>query len=261
MDGAVTRPPGLLAGRVVLVSGAGNGLGRGLCVSAADRGATIVVAAPGDNAATTVELIEARGGTARWHRCDVTDGDQVADCVEATVGLYGGLHAIVHNATSRHSSRPVPLPDVTAAEWDDHVAVSLRAAYLLAHHGFPHLQANRGRLVLMTSPAAMEGSVSLPAYAAVKGALRGFARSLALEWGPHKVTVACISPLSTGPALTRAYQQNPDLEARLTEHIPLGRVGDPEHDIGPVVSFLVGPDADYITGQTLVVDGGRFTTL
>jgi NAD(P)-dependent dehydrogenase (short-subunit alcohol dehydrogenase family) len=260
--GPATGPSsGPLTGRVVLVTGGGNGLGRGLCVSAAAQGATVVVAAPGENAATTVAQIVERGGAAVWQRCDVTDGGQVAEAIAATVSAYGGLHAIVHNATSRHSSRPTKLEDVTDEAWDDHVAVSLRAAYLLAHHGFEHLKATRGRLVLMTSPAGMEGSTTLPAYGAVKGALRGFAKSLAIEWGPDQIAVACISPLATGPALSRAYEQNPELEARLTDHVPAGRVGDPEHDIGPVVSFLVGPEAGYVTGQTIVVDGGRFTTL
>jgi NAD(P)-dependent dehydrogenase (short-subunit alcohol dehydrogenase family) len=263
MDGAMTADThaGPLAGRVVLVTGGGDGLGRGICLSAADQGATVVVAAPRDNAAITVAQIVERGGTAKWQQCDVTDSDQVAACIGATVETYGGLHAVVHNATSRHSSSPVPLQDVTVEEWDDHVMVSLRAAYLLAHHAFDALGDSHGRFVLMTSPAAMEGSTTLPAYSAVKGALRGFAKSLALEWGPHQIAVALISPLSTSPALTRAYEKNPDLEARLTHHIPVGRVGDPERDIGPVVSFLVGAGADYVTGQTIVVDGGRFTTL
>jgi 3-oxoacyl-[acyl-carrier protein] reductase len=252
---------GPLDGRVVLVSGGGDGLGRGICLTAASQGATIVVAAPRDNAATTVSMIADRGGTAYWQQCDVTDDAQVAECVAATVERYGALHAVVHNATSRHSSTPVVIPDVTEAEWDDHILVSLRAAYLLARHSFAHLCQTSGRLVLMTSPAGMEGSVSLPAYSAVKGALRGFAKSLALEWGPKQVAVACISPLSTSPALTRAYEKNPALEARLTAHIPVGRVGDPERDIGPVVAFLLGTGADYVTGQTIGVDGGRFTTL
>jgi NAD(P)-dependent dehydrogenase (short-subunit alcohol dehydrogenase family) len=252
---------GPLTGRVVLVTGGGDGLGRGIALTAAGQGATVVIAAPRDNAATTVALITERGGTASWQRCDVTDSDQVAACIDATVSTYGGLHAVVHNATSRHSSSPVPLGDVTAEEWHDHVMVSLRAGYLLAHHAFRHLRESHGRFVLMTSPAGMEGSTTLPAYSAIKGALRGFTKSLALEWGPYQIAVASISPLSTSPALTRAYEKNPALEARLTHHIPVGRVGDPELDIGPVVAFLVGTGADYITGQTIVVDGGRFTSL
>jgi len=254
-------PTGPLNGRVVLVTGAGDGMGRGLCLDAAGRGATVVIAAPRDNAQTSVDLITERGGEARWIQCDVTNAHDVTECIAATVSAYGGLHAVVHNATSRLSSSPVPLTDVSDEEWDDHVAVSLRAAFLLAQAAHPHLATARGRYVLMTSPAGMEGSTTLPAYSAMKGALRGFTKSLAIEWGPDGIGVACISPLSSSPALTRAYEKNPELEERLTSHIPIGRVGDPEHDIGPVVSFLIDPGSSYVTGQTIVVDGGRFTTL
>ena len=113
----------------------------------------------------------------------------------------------------------------------------------------------------MTSPAAMEGSVTLPAYAAAKGAVRGLAKSLALEWGPLGVGVVCLSPLANTPALARAYVENPGLEERLAQVVPLGRVGDSDTDIAPVVVFLLGEGARYITGQTIVVDGGRFTAL
>jgi 3-oxoacyl-[acyl-carrier protein] reductase len=252
---------GALSGRVVLVTGGGAGLGRGLCLSAAAHGATVVVAAPRDNAAHTMREIISRAGTGRWQRCDVTNEEQVADCVAATVATYGALHAVVHNATSRHSSVPRPLPEVSAEEWDDHVAVSLRAAYYLARYAHPHLANTRGRFVLMTSPAGMEGSTTLPAYSAMKGALRGLTKALAIEWGPDQIAVACVAPLSATPALVNAFGQNPALEQRLLHAIPAGRVGDPEQDIGSVVSFLIDASAGYLTGQTIVVDGGWFTGL
>jgi 3-oxoacyl-[acyl-carrier protein] reductase len=254
-------PSSPLDGRIVLVTGAGDGMGRGVCLDAAGKGATVIIAAPRDNAQTSVDLITERGGEARWIQCDVTNPREVTKCVATTVSAYGALHAVVHNATSRLSSSPVPLTEVSDDDWDDHVAVSLRAAFLLATTAHPHLAAGNGRFVLMTSPAGMEGSTTLPAYSAMKGALRGFAKSLAIEWGPDGIAVACISPLSSSPALTRAYAKNPALEERLTSHIPFGRVGDPEQDIGPVVSFLIDPASSYLTGQTIVVDGGRFTTL
>ncbi len=177
------------------------------------------------------------------------------------VDRFGGLDAVVHNATSRHSSEAVPIAAVDDPSWDDHVAVSLRGAYHCARFALPHLRRRRGRFLLMTSPAGMEGSVALPAYAAVKGAVRGLAKSLAVEWGPLGVGVVCLSPLAHTSALERAYLENPELEARLAQAVPLGRVGDPDTDIAPVVVFLLGEGARYITGQTIVVDGGRFTTL
>ncbi len=114
----------------------------------------------------------------------------------------------------------------------------------------------------MTSPAGMEGSRMLPAYGIVKAGLRGFVKSLAREWAPLGVTVAAVSPLAETPALAAAYGQDPELpRARLARRVPLGRLGDAEHDIGPAVVFLASDAARYVTGQTLAVDGGRLLTL
>jgi 3-oxoacyl-[acyl-carrier protein] reductase len=250
-----------LEGRVVLVTGAGRGVGRGIALACAERGASIVVAAPKENGAETVARVTEAGGNAIWVKCDVTSATEVEGAVAAAVTEYGRLDGVVHNATSRHSSEAVAVEDLTRALWDDHIAVSLRGAYLCARASFEELRKTQGRLVLMTSPAGMEGSKELPAYAAVKGALRGMVRSLAIEWGHAGVRVAAVSPLAQTDALDNAYRENPGLDARLRAIVPLGRVGDPETDIGPVVAFLMGDDSRYVNGQTLIVDGGRFTSL
>ncbi|MGD0381294.1 MAG: SDR family oxidoreductase [Acidimicrobiales bacterium] len=252
---------GPLRGRVVLVTGAGAGIGRAISVACARAGAAVVVSGPGDNAAETARLAGTQGGRAVFARTDVTVADEVEAAVQRAVDVFGGLDAVVHNATSRRSSDVVAIDAIDDDAWDDHMAVSLRGAYHCARFALPHLARRRGRLILMTSPAAMEGSVTLPAYAAAKGAVRGLAKSLALEWGPLGVGVVCLSPLANTPALARAYVENPGLEERLAQVVPLGRVGDSDTDIAPVVVFLLGEGARYITGQTIVVDGGRFTAL
>jgi 3-oxoacyl-[acyl-carrier protein] reductase len=266
VDDAVSRRidekvEGTLEGRVVLVTGGGAGIGRAICLACADAGADVVVAGPGDNAAETADLVGTRAGRAVFARTDVTVAEQVEAAVQTATGQFGRLDAVVHNATSRRSSEVVPIDAIDGDTWADHVAVSLRGAYHCARFALPHLRQRRGRLVLMTSPAGMEGSRALPAYAAVKGAVRGLAKSLAVEWGPLGVGVVCLSPLAHTPALERAYLENPELEERLDAVVPLGRVGDVDTDIAPVVVFLLGEGARYITGQTVVVDGGRFTTL
>jgi 3-oxoacyl-[acyl-carrier protein] reductase len=257
----MTGADAVLRGRVVLVTGGGAGLGRAICIACAAAGATVVVAAPGENGEETAYAVNADGGSATWVRTDVTSAEDVDAAITYTLEQYGELSAVVHNATSRHSSETVPLADLPLDDWDDHVAVSLRGAYHLARSALPYLTEERGRFVLMTSPAGMEGSTALPAYGGVKGAVRGLTKSLAIEWGPVGVNVNCVSPLAMTSALEVAYERNPVLESRLTEAVPLGRIGDPDTDVAPVVVFLLSDAARYITGQTIVVDGGRFTTL
>jgi NAD(P)-dependent dehydrogenase (short-subunit alcohol dehydrogenase family) len=252
---------GALAGRSVLVTGAGRGVGRAIALACASAGADIVVAAPRDNGAETVSEIVQRGGSAVWVRGDVTRRADVDAAVAAAVARSGHLDVVVHNATSAHSSEVHRVEDVDEQLWNDHVAVSLRGAFHCAGAALPWLEQVNGRFILMTSPAGIEGSANLPIYGAVKGAIRGFVKSLAKEWGPLGVTVNCISPLAETPAMASAYRENPELEARLQRLVPLGRIGDPEADIAPAVVFLASDAGRYVTGQTLVVDGGRFTGL
>jgi NAD(P)-dependent dehydrogenase (short-subunit alcohol dehydrogenase family) len=253
---------GPLSGRTVLVTGAGGGVGRGLALALADAGAAVVVAArrPPTGAAVAAE-IQRRGGAAVAVGCDVTDADQLGAAVDAAVSSFGSLDHVVHNASSGRSSVVTDLLEVDQAAWDDHAGVALTALHRLARAARPHLVAAQGSLLVLTSPAGVEGSATLPLYATVKAGQRGLVKALAREWGPDGVRVNGLAPLAVTPALENAYRENPELEARLAAITPLGRIGDPEADIGPVAVFLCGSGARYITGQTLVVSGGRFTAL
>jgi 3-oxoacyl-[acyl-carrier protein] reductase len=250
-----------LKGKVVIVTGSGAGVGRGVSIACARQGAAVVVTSRYANGHDVVAEIKAEGGEAVWARCDVTIRSEVEQSVAVAVKEFGGLDAMIHNAVSNRSSEVHKIEEVGVPLWWEHVSVSLRGAYYCGQAAFAELQKRKGRYILFTSPAGMEGAWPLPAYGTVKGALRGLGKSLALEWGPLGVSVALISPLAHTPALDNAYIENPELEARLKALVPLGRVGDPATDIGPAVAFLVGEAAQYINGQTLVIDGGRFTTL
>ena len=114
---------------------------------------------------------------------------------------------------------------------------------------------------MMTSAAGMEGSPNVPAYAMVKASQRALAKSLAGEWGSSGVRVNCIAPIAMTPAMASAFRANPDLESRLAARTPLGRIGDPAADIGPVAVFLASDLSRFVTGQTVVADGGGFLGL
>jgi NAD(P)-dependent dehydrogenase (short-subunit alcohol dehydrogenase family) len=250
-----------LDGLTALVTGSGGGVGRGIAMALAAEGAHAVVATRSESGQAVVDEITARGHLATWARCDVTDRAAVTDAVGVAVTTTGRLDVVVHNATSNSSSQPHRLADVGRALWEDHFSVSLGGVHNCAHAALPALTERGGSFLVMTSPAGMEGSPTLPLYATMKGALRGFAKSLAREWAAHAITVNAVSPLAYSPALTKAIAAEPAMQERLSRNIPLGRIGDPEHDIGSAVAFLVGPNARYITGQTLGVDGGHYTSL
>lgn len=244
----------------VMVTGAGTGVGRGIAAALASEGAHVVVATRSSNGQDVVRDLRAEGGSGTWARCDVTDSESVRAAVDLALAATGRLDGVVHNATSNASSRPTR-PEDAGDDWPDHCAVSLTGAFHCATHAFPVLRERGGALVVMTSPAGIEGSATLPLYATVKGALRGFTKSLAREWAPHRITVNAVSPLAYSPAMEAAIEAEPAMASRLARRIPMGRIGDPTSDIGTAVAFLMSPGARYITGQTVGVDGGHFTSL
>jgi NAD(P)-dependent dehydrogenase (short-subunit alcohol dehydrogenase family) len=243
--------------RVVLVTGASGGVGRGIAHACATAGWTVWIAARRQAEGTQVaKEVDALGGEGRFVHCDAGVAESVAAAVDEVVSTSGALHGVVHNATSGLSPRPVVFAEVPIADLEDHVAVALRGLHILARCSFPHLRDTGGAMVVLTSEAGFEGKAKLSPYAGVKAAQRGIVRGLAREWGPHGVRVNCIAPLATTPALEQALVLDPEMEARLMGRNPLRRLGDPDGDIGPVVRFLLSADAAYVTGNTVMVDGG-----
>jgi NAD(P)-dependent dehydrogenase (short-subunit alcohol dehydrogenase family) len=247
---------------VVMVTGGSGGVGRGIALACADAGWTVWIAARRAAEGTAVaDEVTARGGTGRFVACEVGDADSVDTAIATVVTTSGRLDGVVHNATSGLSPVPGHLADVALADLADHVAVSLRGTYLLARAALPHLAASTagaagGSLVVLTSEAGFEGKARLPAYAAVKAAQRGVVRALAREWGPRGVRVNALAPLAATPAMVTAFERDPAMEARVMGRNPLGRLGDAADDIGPVARFLLSPDARFVTGNTLMADGG-----
>ena len=252
---------GLLDGRVAIVTGAGQGVGEGIARALASAGAAVVIAARrADNGEPAAAAIRARGATATFVRCDVTAEADVDAVVVHTIGDHGRLDVVIHNAVSPPGP-PGPVQAVDPDTITNQIATSTTATYLFGRAAHPHLAATGGTFIVLTSPAGMEGSGNLPVYATVKGAQRGMLKSLAREWGPDGIRVNAIAPVAWTPAMTAATDANPTLQARLEARTPLGRIGDPEADIGPVAVFLASDMARHMTGQTMAVDGGRYLGL
>ena len=243
--------------RVVLVTGASGGVGRGIALACGLAEWSVWIAARREKESSAVASeVRKAGGRSRFVACDVADASSVERAIDRVIQGDGRLDAVVHNATSGLSPKPVQLAEVPAAELRDHMAVSVRGTWLLARAAYPHLKASGGSLLLLTSEAGFEGKARLSPYAGVKAMQRGMARALAREWGPEGIRVNCIAPLADSPAMQRAFANDPEMSARVLGRNPLGRLGDPVEEIGAAARFLLSDDARYITGHTLMVDGG-----
>jgi 3-oxoacyl-[acyl-carrier protein] reductase len=243
--------------RAVLVTGASGGVGRGIALACGRSGWEVWIAARRQTeGAAVADEVTAAGGRGRAVVCDVGDEESVRELVDAIAASAGRLDGVVHNATSGRSSQSGSITDVTVADLEDHVRVATRALYLVARQAFPLLAAAGGSMVVTTSEAAFEGKRLLAAYAMVKAQQRAIVSVLAREWGGAGVRVNAVAPLAGSPAMVRAFDSDPDMEARVMSRIPLGRLGDATEDIGVAVRFLLGDDARFVTGQTLMVDGG-----
>jgi 3-oxoacyl-[acyl-carrier protein] reductase len=255
------RPAGRLTDRVVIVTGAGQGVGEGIARRLASEGAAVVIAARrAETGEPVAAAIRDEGGEAVCIVTDVTTRESVEACVASTVHRYGRLDVLVHNAfaggvASRLEATP---PDA----WFQMSYTSAWGSFWCAQAAHPHLAASdQGRLILLTSPSGFEGSANIPLYSPVKAAQRAMAKSLAREWGADGITVNCIAPVAETPALAGAFEQVPTLRGAIEARTPLGRIGDPTTDIGGVALFLASADSAYVSGQTIVCDGGSFLGL
>lgn len=246
----------MLNGHAVLVTGASEGLGRGIAHAAGAAGAAVIVTALDAEAAGTVaDEIRACGGRAISAACDVTCRTDIEAAVGLTLAEFGRLDAIVHNANNT-GARARSVEDVTDDDWGPAMAVGLRPIFYSARAVLPALIASRGSMIVLTSPAGIDGTATLPVYSTVKGAQRALVKSLAREWGPLGVRVNAISPSAVTPALAAYLEREPRMRTHMVARAALRRMGDPERDIGRAINFLIGPDSGFIAGQTLIVSGG-----
>lgn len=245
---------GVLDERVAIVTGAGQGVGRGVALALSGEGARVVVA--GRTVAKCEEVaaeIRSRGGEALAVACDVTLGSDIDGCVAATVQHFGTIDILVNNAQQvpRGALLEVDEADVQAG-WDSGPLATLR--FMRRCH--PHLSGG-GVIVNLGSRAGVKPNPSgSGVYAAVKEAVRAMTRAAAWEWAPDGIRAYALLPLSTSPGMDHLERFEPDVYEQVLSEIPMRRMGDPETDIGRVVVFLCGPDAAYLTGITLPVDGG-----
>ncbi len=240
--------------RSVIVTGGSKGIGHGIAQVFAAQGAKIMIAARGEEAGNAaVAALRAAGGNAEFCQCDVSDWESVRNMVDKTAATFGGLNILCANAGAFPQTKMI---DMDPAEWDQVMATNLKSAFLCVKASIPHFEkAGGGRVVLTSSiTGPVTGYPGWAHYGASKSGQLGFLKTACMELSKYKVTINAVMP---GNIYTEGLQDlGQDYLDTMAASIPLKRLGSVA-DIGNAALFFASDEAGYITGQTIIVDGGQ----
>jgi len=255
---------GKLDGKVAVVTGAGRGIGRGIALRLAKEGAHVVVASRSERTVNqVVNEIKATSKSALGITVDVGSPDQVIAMIDQTVKAFGTVDVLVNVAqswgtpASKSMSPPkTPFEDISEEEWDYTFQTGFKGTLYGMKAVLPFMKNQRcGRIINFGSPVALSGRPLMAAYNMTKEAIRSLTLTAAHELGPYAITVNCILPAILTQALADNRKDASQLEAFM-KTLPMGHLGDPEHDAGGLTAFLASDDAAYLTGGTIILDGG-----
>jgi NAD(P)-dependent dehydrogenase (short-subunit alcohol dehydrogenase family) len=244
-----------LTGKTAIVTGSSRGIGRAIAETLAAAGAKVVISSRKQEACeAAAAAIRGTGGTAAAIAAHIGDKAQLERLVAQSRAAFGAIDILVCCAgVNPHYGPIVDIPD---AAFDRIMAANVRSVLFLAGLVLPEMAGRRdGAVIILSSIAGLRGTMGLGAYSISKAAEMQLARGLALEWGPHNIRVNCIAPGLIRTEFARALWEDEALVARRLEATPLRRLGEPE-DIAGAALLLASPAGRYITGQTIVVDGG-----
>lgn len=254
-DPASALGPTPLRDRVAVITGASRGIGAEIALAFASAGADVALAARGgERLAAVAGQVEDLGRRALPVPTDVTDSAQADRLIDTVVGTLGRLDVLVNNSGVVHGTS---LLDTTDDDWDRVIATNLRGTFLCTRAAGRHLvPARAGKVINMASNFAFTGIAGHGAYCASKGAIVAFTRAMAVEWAPYDIQVNALAPGYVATELNAAARADPELSARIVRQIPARRMGEPA-EIAPWAVLLASSVSDFMTGETIVIDGGQ----
>ena len=239
--------------QVALVTGASRGIGRAIALTLAQRGFTVIGTATTEAGAQSISEGLSSFEGSKGLVLDVTDAAASDAAIDAIVKAHGGLHVLVNNAGITRDNLSMRMKD---EDWDAVIDTNLRSVFRLSRAVMrPMMKQRQGRIINITSVVGASGNAGQANYAAAKAGVAGMTRALARELGSRNVTVNCVAPGFIDTDMTKALSD--EQQAHLKAQIPMGRLGRPE-DIAEAVAFLASPQAAYITGVELHVNGGMY---
>ena len=243
-----------LKDKVVIVTGGAGGIGLGMSKAMAKEGAIIAIVDVNEEAGqASLKVLQEISPKSMFLKADLMDRDKLPTIITTVAEAYGKIDVLVNNA---HASKQVTIEETTQADLDLSFGTGFYPTFYLMQAALPYLKETKGNVINFASGAGLAGHETQGAYAAAKEAIRGISRVAANEWGRFGINVNIISPIANSEGVQAWAKAQPEYYENVRSKIPLGRFGDVEEDIGRVAVFLASEDSKYITGQTIMADGG-----
>lgn len=243
-----------LDGKIAIITGAAGGIGKGIATAYVKEGATVAIIDLNAEAGNlTIKELQQYAPESIFIQANLAEHEKLANIVKTVADKFGKIDILVNNA---HASRMNSIADTSQKDFDLSFDTGFYPTFYFMQAALPYLKETKGNIINFASGAGINGDVNQVSYAVAKEAIRAATRVAANEFGPFGINVNIIAPIAKSPGLIQWAEENPEYYQGMLAKIPMRRLGELEDDIGRVAVFLASEDSAYITGQTIMVDGG-----